>query len=72
MDRRVVVTGLGPVSSIGIGKNAFWESAREGKGYYRNIDFQDVEIDQYRSRICSPIDNFSLSEYFEKPCLLLS
>lgn len=67
MDKRVVVTGLGPVSSIGIGKNAFWESAREGKGYYRNINFQDVEIEQYRSRICSPIDNFSLSEYFEKP-----
>jgi 3-oxoacyl-[acyl-carrier-protein] synthase II len=67
MNRRVVITGLGPVSSIGIGKQAFWESAREGKGYFRNTDFEGVEIDQYRSRICSPIDNFSLADYFEYP-----
>lgn len=67
MDRRVVVTGVGPVSSIGIGKKAFWESAREGKGYFRSIDFQGIDIEQFKSRICSPVDNFSLSDYFENP-----
>lgn len=67
MDRRVVVTGVGPVSSIGIGKKAFWESAREGKGYFRNIDFQGIDIEQFKSRICSPVDNFSLSDYFKNP-----
>jgi 3-oxoacyl-[acyl-carrier-protein] synthase II len=65
--RRVVVTGLGPVSSIGIGKDEFWENAREGKGYFRNIDFPDVEIEQYKSRVCSPIDGFDVSRYLEYP-----
>ena len=70
MKRRVVVTGLGPVSSIGIGKKSFWERAREGKGYFREVDFGDVDLEQYRSRICSPVDEFSISEQFENPKLL--
>jgi len=63
MNRRVVITGLGPVSSIGIGKKEFWNSALQKKGYFRNVDFDDVEIEQFKSRICSPIDNFDVSEY---------
>lgn len=31
MRTRVVVTGLGPVSAIGIGKDAFWSALLEGK-----------------------------------------
>ena len=65
--RRVVVTGLGPVSSIGIGNNDFWESARQGRGYFRNTEFPDVEIEQYKSRVCSPIDAFTLEGVFEYP-----
>ncbi len=67
MPRRVVITGVGPVSSIGIGKDSFWNSAKEGKGYFRNVDFDDVELEQYRSRICSPIDNFDPSAFIENP-----
>jgi 3-oxoacyl-[acyl-carrier-protein] synthase II len=67
MFRRVVVTGVGPVSSIGIGKDSFWEHAREGKGYFRNVNFPaEVDIEQYRSRICSPIENFAADNYIEK------
>ena len=65
MDRRVVITGLGPVSSIGIGKDVFWEKAKRGEGYYRKVNFDYVEIDQYRSHICSPIDNFNPGDYIE-------
>jgi 3-oxoacyl-[acyl-carrier-protein] synthase II len=65
MQRKVVVTGLGPVSSIGVGKEPFWENARTGKGYFRNVDFPDVDIEQFKSRICSPIDGFEISDYFE-------
>ena len=64
--RRAVITGLGPVSSIGIGKEKFWENAREGRGYFRNTDFPDVELEQYRSRVCSPVDNFKLVDYIEE------
>ena len=31
MKRRVVVTGVGVVSPIGIGKEAFWQSLISGK-----------------------------------------
>jgi 3-oxoacyl-[acyl-carrier-protein] synthase II len=65
--QRVVITGLGPVSSIGIGKERFWENAKEGKGSFQNTDFQDVEIEQYKSRVCSPINDFSPEEYLEYP-----
>ena len=47
--KRVVVTGLGPVSSIGIGKETFWENARQGRGYFRNVDFDDVDFDDERA-----------------------
>lgn len=30
-DQRIVITGLGVISSIGIGKDAFWESLLQGK-----------------------------------------
>lgn len=45
--RRVVVTGQGVVSSVGIGADAFWSSLREGRsGIARiaNIDLQDLYI----------------------------
>ena len=67
MRRRVVVTGLGPVSSIGTGKEEFWESAREGRGTFRQVDFPDVDLAQYGSRICSPIDGFDITRHFERP-----
>ncbi len=67
MSRRVVITGLGPVSSIGIGKDEFWGKAENGKGYFRKVDFPDVELEQYRSHICSPVDGFDPAKYIENP-----
>lgn len=65
--RRVVVTGVGPVSSIGIGKEDFWENAVQGKGYFRQVDFDDVDLQQYRSTACSPVDGFDHARYLEEP-----
>ncbi|WP_337778549.1 beta-ketoacyl synthase N-terminal-like domain-containing protein, partial [Mitsuokella jalaludinii] len=31
MSKRVVITGLGAITPIGIGKDAFWEGLMEGK-----------------------------------------
>jgi 3-oxoacyl-[acyl-carrier-protein] synthase II len=64
--RRAVVTGLGPVSSIGIGREAFWGNASEGNGYFRELRFPEgVDPDQFRSRICSPVDGLDLADFFE-------
>ncbi|MDP2929224.1 MAG: beta-ketoacyl synthase N-terminal-like domain-containing protein, partial [Candidatus Omnitrophota bacterium] len=37
MKRRVVVTGLGVVSSIGIGKDEFWKNLTAGKSGINDI-----------------------------------
>lgn len=41
--REVVVTGMGIVSPIGVGKDAFWKSLREGRSGVGTIDrFKDI------------------------------
>ncbi|MHC4780216.1 MAG: beta-ketoacyl-[acyl-carrier-protein] synthase family protein, partial [Planctomycetota bacterium] len=58
-DKRVVLTGLGPVTSIGIGKDAYWESALAGKSGTRGLDYYPWH-DKYRlgSKVCAPLTNF--------------
>lgn len=42
MKKRVVVTGLGIVSSIGIGKDAFWENLIQGKSGISKVESFDT------------------------------
>ena len=63
--KRAVVTGLGPVSSIGIGKEPFWGNARQGNGHFREVNFPDVDLEQYKSHVCSPIDDFNPADFIE-------
>ena len=48
MDRkRIVITGIGVVSPIGIGKDRYWESLKDGKPGFRSItlfDTSDLEV----------------------------
>ena len=37
MKRRVVITGLGVIAPNGIGKDAFWNSLKEGKSGIKKI-----------------------------------
>jgi 3-oxoacyl-[acyl-carrier-protein] synthase II len=48
MNHRVVITGLGIVSSIGIGKEAFWENCLQGISGIKPI--QGFDVSSYRSR----------------------
>jgi len=66
MFKRAVVTGMGPVSSIGIGIESFWKNAKEGRGYFRTLSFEGVDMGQYRSRVCSPIDDFQPGQYTDR------
>jgi 3-oxoacyl-[acyl-carrier-protein] synthase II len=48
-DRCVVITGLGIVSSIGIGQEAFWEGCLRGTSGIKPI--QRFDVSSYRSRL---------------------
>jgi 3-oxoacyl-(acyl-carrier-protein) synthase len=48
MSHRVVITGLGIISSIGIGKEAFWENCLQGISGIKPI--QGFDVSSYRSR----------------------
>ena len=63
ISKRAVITGLGPVTPVGIGRGPFWESLLEGKSGVKRIDFPGFDMDQYKTKIAAPIVNFALSDY---------
>jgi 3-oxoacyl-[acyl-carrier-protein] synthase II len=64
--KRVVVTGVGPVTPVGIGKAAYWESLVEGRSSFQTIEFPGRDMNQYRSRIGAPIRDFDIYRHIEK------
>jgi len=65
MSRRVVVTGLGPITPIGIGKEEFWEGLRTGKSGVRRVD-ERVDLDGIDVKIGAPLLNFDPLEYMDR------
>jgi len=62
----VVVTGVGPVTPVGIGKEPFWESLIHGKSSFKRIAFPNRDIAEYRSHIGAPIEGFDLFQYIQR------
>ncbi len=57
---RVVITGLGIVSPIGIGVSAFWKAALAGQsGISAITSFDPFPMDGYRSKVAGQIRDFS-------------
>lgn len=59
--QRVVLTGLGVVSPIGLGKEAFWSSLVAGKSGIRTI--QAFNVSSYPSQIGGEVGNFKPEDY---------
>jgi 3-oxoacyl-[acyl-carrier-protein] synthase II len=66
--RRVVITGLGVVSSIGLGKEAFWRALLAGHSGIKRIQSFDASL--YASQIAGEILDFPAEEFF--PCGAIS
>jgi 3-oxoacyl-[acyl-carrier-protein] synthase II len=62
--RRVVITGLGVVSSIGLGKEAFWRALLAGQSGIKRIRSFDASL--YACQIAGEILDFPAEEFF--PC----
>jgi 3-oxoacyl-[acyl-carrier-protein] synthase II len=63
-NRRVVVTGLGVVSSVGIGKDNFWNSIINGKsGISRVASFETKE---YRCHYAGEVTDFKPKDFIDR------
>ncbi|WP_447974008.1 beta-ketoacyl-ACP synthase II [Nitrospira sp. Kam-Ns4a] len=66
MAKRVVITGVGVVSPIGIGVDQFWKSALEGRSGISAIrSFSEFPIEAYRSRVAGQVLDFTPTQYLD-------
>ncbi len=66
MRARVVVTGLGVVSSIGIGISEFWKAGLAGQsGISAITSFAPFAMDGYRSKVAGQIRDFSIEQFLD-------
>jgi 3-oxoacyl-[acyl-carrier-protein] synthase II len=64
LKKRVVVTGLGVISPVGIGKDAFWQSLIAGKsGITRITRFDPTD---FATQIAGEVKDFDATHYIEK------
>ena len=64
MKKRVVITGLGAVTPIGIGKDVFWQSLVAGKSGVDRITRFDPS--EYATQIAGEVKDFDPTQYIEK------
>ena len=64
MARRVAVTGVGPISPIGTGKETFWENLRAGRSGVRRVEDR-VNLEGIDVKIAAPVDGFDPDEYID-------
>ncbi|UCF09419.1 MAG: beta-ketoacyl-ACP synthase II [Candidatus Bipolaricaulota bacterium] len=64
MERRVVVTGIGPVTSIGIGGDAFWSGLASGRSGVRRVDDR-MDLERIPVKIGAPVDAFDPLEFMD-------
>ena len=63
MNRRVVVTGVGVVSPIGTGKNAFWDSLLNGRSGIGPITHFDAS--SYPCKIAAEVNDFQTTDFID-------
>jgi 3-oxoacyl-[acyl-carrier-protein] synthase II len=64
MNKRIVVTGLGVVSSIGIGKDDFWQAAIAGKSGISPITSFDTA--DFPTHLGGEVKNFNAEKFISK------
>lgn len=64
MNNRVVITGVGAVSPVGIGKEEFWSSLMQGKSGIGPITRFDAS--EYATKIAGEVKDFDYTLYIDK------
>lgn len=63
-DRRVVVTGLGTITALGTGVDAFWKSILSGTSGVSLIE--KVDVSDIPTRIAAEIKDFDIEQYMSR------
>ncbi|MDO8681935.1 MAG: beta-ketoacyl-ACP synthase II [Armatimonadota bacterium] len=63
MRRRAVITGLGMVTPIGIGKDSFWQGVQAGKSAIRLATRFDASL--FKSQVAAEVDGFEPGDYLD-------
>lgn len=63
MSKRVVVTGMGAVTPIGIGVDNFWAGIKANKVGIKKIDRFDVT--DFKAKVAAQVDDFDAREYMD-------
>jgi len=64
MGRRVVITGMGTVTSLGVGAQEFWQSIREGKSGISTIE--RVDVSDLPTKVGAEIKHFEPENFIDK------
>ncbi|MCL1972234.1 MAG: beta-ketoacyl-ACP synthase II [Endomicrobia bacterium] len=64
MKKRIVITGIGVVTPIGIGNEEFIKGLKEGRSGASNIETFDVSA--YSTKFAASVKNFSPEEFIDK------
>lgn len=64
MNRRVVVTGIGAVSPIGIGREDTWKALLDGKSGVARITQFDADAIGLETQIAAEVKDFDISDFF--------
>jgi len=64
MNKRVVITGVGVISPIGIGKEAFWNALMEGRCGVDHISSFDAS--RFDTRIAAEVRDFDPADYMDR------
>ena len=64
MTRRVVVTGIGPVTPVGIGREAFWDHLLAGRSGIKEVTLFDTT--DFPVKIAGEIQGFDPHEYLDR------
>ena len=63
-EHRVVVTGLGAVTPVGIGVEAFWQGMKAGKSGIARVTHFDPT--GFRSQLAAEVKDFNPQEWIDK------
>ncbi len=64
MKKRVVITGAGVVSSLGFGKEQFWNAIKEGKNGISEVT--RIDVSNLSTKVGAEIKDFDPSEFIDK------